>query len=158
MSLEEKQEISFRPMTEADIDDVLQIESKAHVAPWTRGIFEDCIRVKYYCPLLVAEDEIFAYAVMSVVAGEAHIFNVCVSVSHQGQGFGRKIVRHLLDVAKQNKATTAFLEVRPSNKVAIQLYESLGFLEVGQRKNYYPAESGRREDALIMAIELVSTE
>jgi ribosomal-protein-alanine N-acetyltransferase len=43
-----------------------------------------------------------------------------------------------------------FLEVRPSNPNAIKLYQSLGFNEIGRRKDYYPARKGR-EDALVMA-------
>ncbi len=47
-----------------------------------------------------------------------------------------------------------FLEVRPSNQVACNLYEDLGFNEVGIRENYYPAYVGR-EDALVLAKELL---
>ncbi|MDX1812786.1 MAG: GNAT family N-acetyltransferase, partial [Gammaproteobacteria bacterium] len=89
--------IEFRPMVEADLDEVMRIELESHFAPWTRGIFIDCLRVGYYCPVLAINNKILAYAVMSVVAGEAHIFNVCVDKKHQGQGFGRKVVLHLLE-------------------------------------------------------------
>jgi len=44
---------------------------------------------------------------------------------------------------------TLFLEVRPSNTQAINLYDSLGFETVGLRRHYYPADQGR-EDALVM--------
>jgi len=154
MSAAENDVMSFRRMSEEDLDDVLQIELEAHISPWTRSIFEDCLRVGYYCPMIVSDNGIVAYAVMSIAAGEAHIFNVCVSDKHRLQGFGRQIVLHLLECVKLNKATTAFLEVRPSNNIAIALYESLGFLEVGQRKGYYPTADGKREDALIMAMEI----
>jgi len=76
-----------------------------------------------------------------------------VSSAAQGSGLGRLLVVHFLEVAKARKANTVFLEVRPSNKVAYNLYLSAGFNEVGHRKNYYPAESGK-EDALIMALVL----
>jgi len=48
---------------------------------------------------------------------------------------------------------TLLLEVRPSNHTAIQLYHSVGFNEIGVRKDYYPAHNGR-EDALILALHL----
>jgi [ribosomal protein S18]-alanine N-acetyltransferase len=48
---------------------------------------------------------------------------------------------------------TLLLEVRPSNSAAIQLYHSVGFNEIGVRKNYYPAPQGR-EDALMLALHL----
>jgi [ribosomal protein S18]-alanine N-acetyltransferase len=50
-----------------------------------------------------------------------------------------------------------FLEVRPSNPRAIELYRDEGFNEIGLRPNYYPAEKGR-EDAIVMALELLPPE
>ncbi len=54
------------------------------------------------------------------------------------------------------KADTIFLEVRPSNRAAILLYEKRGVNEIGVRKGYYPAVKGQREDAVILALDLVS--
>jgi ribosomal-protein-alanine N-acetyltransferase len=59
----------------------------------------------------------------------------------------------MLERARQLTAETVFLEVRPSNPAAYHLYISMGFNEVGTRRGYYPAKSGR-EDATIMAKEL----
>ena len=94
------------------------------------------------------------HGVLSVAAGEAHLLNVCVHPDCQGNGFGRNIVEYLITRARQGEATTMFLEVRPSNQVACNLYEDLGFNEVGIRENYYPAYVGR-EDALVLAKELL---
>ncbi len=156
MSAVQDKLVSYRQMQEADLTEVLQIENEAHLFPWSQGIFLDCLRVGYQCPLMLMDDEILAYGVMSIVAGEAHIFNICVKHSVRGQGFGRRMLRHLLDVAIQKQATTAFLEVRPSNQTALNLYMQSGFAEVGLRKDYYPAAQGKREDAVIMAIDLTN--
>jgi ribosomal-protein-alanine N-acetyltransferase len=45
------------------------------------------------------------------------------------------------------------LEVRPSNINAMQLYQALGYEQIGLRKNYYPVDaiSGLREDAWVFA-------
>ena len=72
-----------------------------------------------------------------------------------GKGHGRRIVRRLLDIARWHRAERVYLEVRPTNARAILLYDSMGFNEFGRRPNYYPAKKGR-EDALVMAIELLS--
>ena len=98
--------------------------------------------------------KIVGHGVLSVAAGEAHLLNVCVHPDCQGNGFGRNIVEYLITRARQGEATTMFLEVRPSNRVACNLYENLGFNEVGIRENYYPAYVGR-EDALVLAKELL---
>lgn len=139
----------LRPMREADVSTIMEIERRAYAFPWTAGIFRDCLRVGYCCWILEQEAEILAYGVMSVGAGEAHILNICVRPESQGQGLGRHVLNHLLNLARRHRADTALLEVRPSNEPALRLYRSLGFNEVAIRKNYYPDTSGR-EDALIL--------
>lgn len=140
----------FRPMIEADIAEILQVEAAAYAFPWTRVIFQDCLRVGYCCWVLEGGTGITGYGVMSVTAGESHILNLCIRPELQGRGFGRMLLEHLLEVARKHRADTAFLEVRPSNEAAKRLYASAGFGEVGVRRNYYPAKPGR-EDAIIMA-------
>jgi ribosomal-protein-alanine N-acetyltransferase len=66
---------------------------------------------------------------------------------------GRQIVVHMIDRAQQRRATVVYLEVRPSNRVAAALYASLGFREIGLRKDYYPAQIGN-EDARVLALTL----
>jgi ribosomal-protein-alanine N-acetyltransferase len=46
-----------------------------------------------------------------------------------------------------------FLEVRPSNEIALKLYRSVGFEQIGIRPAYYQADNGR-EDAVILAATL----
>ncbi len=65
---------------------------------------------------------------------------------------GRILVEHMLKCAKSKAAEKMFLEVRPSNQVAIKLYESMGFEQIGLRRAYYPGNEGR-EDALVLALE-----
>ena len=80
--------------------------------------------------------------------------NINVDPEVQGQGVGSKLLENMIEQATK-KADTIFLEVRPSNKVAMALYEKRGFNEIGVRKGYYPAEDGRREDAVMLALDLV---
>lgn len=143
----------FRPMTEADLPEIMEIERAAYPFPWTIGILRDCIRVGYNCWVYEIDNVIHGYGVMSVAAGEAHILNLCVRPASQGQGLGRKLLTHIITLARRHGADTLLLEVRPSNLAALKLYQAMGFNEVGVRRNYYPAEQGR-EDALIFALTL----
>ncbi|MDH5228565.1 MAG: ribosomal protein S18-alanine N-acetyltransferase [Gammaproteobacteria bacterium] len=143
----------WRQMLETDLPQIVLIEQQAHLTPWSAGIFSDCLRVGYVSRLLQVDQQIVAYGIMSVAAGEAHIFNLCVAPENQRQGYGRQMLKHLMQIAIERKAQSIFLEVRPSNQKAIALYRDAGFDEVGVRKNYYPAKKGR-EDALILAKEL----
>lgn len=153
MSALPHQGLTFRAMTEQDLDKVLEIERQAHIVPWSFGIFHDCLRVNYVCELLEHGEELLGYVVMSIAVGEAHVFNICVAPAYQKQGYGRLLMNRLVDVARDRNATTIFLEVRPSNKSALTLYDKIGFVEVGVRKAYYPSAGGR-EDAIILAREL----
>jgi len=145
---------NLREMTESDLDRVMAIEVSVYPHPWTRGIFSDCIKVGYKCWVLEQQTEIIGYAVMSVGVDEVHLLNISIKSSHQNQGLGRQFVLQMCDIAKKNNADTILLEVRPSNLSAVHLYDSIGFNEVGLRKNYYPDQNGKREDALIMAKSL----
>ncbi len=142
---------NIRPMAIADLDRIMEIELSVYPHPWTRGIFFDCMNVGYSCWVLEDTINIIGYAVISIAASEAHLLNVSIASNHQNQGLGRQFVIQMCDVAKQSQADTMLLEVRPSNHAAVHLYDSVGFNEVGQRKKYYPADKGAREDALIMA-------
>lgn len=141
-------------MRQEDLSQVITIEEKVYPFPWTLGIFQDCLRVGYCCWVLVSERQVIGYGVMSVVIDESHILNLCIHPRCQGAGLGRRLLLRLLKIARQHGAETTFLEVRISNRAALRLYESLGFVEVGRRRGYYPALEEGREDALVMSLEL----
>ncbi|MGB0135019.1 ribosomal protein S18-alanine N-acetyltransferase [Dokdonella sp.] len=148
---------NFRAMRASDLETISRIELSAYPYPWTFGIFRDCMAAGYECWVLERSTELIGYGVLSVAGGEAHILNLCVAPGEQGRGHGRRILARLLDLARWHHADRVFLEVRPSNKPAVALYDSVGFNEIGKRPNYYPGKKSR-EDALVMAIELLAPE
>ena len=140
----------IRPMLDSDVEAVLAIEDRVYKHGWTDGIFRDCLRVHYSCWVMLAGETVIGYGVMSAAAGEAHILNIAIAPEQQGHGYGRSFMHFMLEASRHHGADTAFLEVRPSNRVALRLYDSIGFNQVGVRHDYYPADKGR-EDAIIMA-------
>ena len=148
---------ALRRIREDDLDAVHAVEIRAYEFPWTVGIFRDCLRADYPAWVMQHEGRIIGYFLMSIAADEAHVLNICIDPNFQGQGLGRQLLRALVRVARGRKAERVFLEVRPSNAGAIALYHSEGFNEIGRRPRYYPARDGR-EDALVMAIELLPPE
>ena len=104
----------------------------------------------------VLEDDagVAGYAAASVQAGEAHLLNICIDPKLQSAGQGRRLLRAMRTIIKGQGAERMFLEVRPSNVHAIALYHDEGFNEIGRRPRYYPDHDGRREDAIVMAMEL----
>ena len=147
----------IRPMRQADVEAVAGIEKRSYAFPWSPGIFRDCLRAGHHCWLLEAGANLLGFGVLSAAAGEAHLLNLCIAPEYQGRGHGRRLLKRMLDLARWHGAAQVFLEVRPSNPGAIALYRSEGFNEIGMRPNYYPAAKGR-EDAIVMAIELLKPE
>lgn len=146
---------SLRCMRGEDLDAVMAIEQRGYAFPWTRGIFADCLAAGYPAWVLESGSQIIGYGVLSVAADEAHVLNVCVDPLVQSRGHGRILLQRLLASARSQGAQRVFLEVRPSNPHAIALYQSEGFNEIGRRPRYYPAPNNGREDAIVMAIELL---
>lgn len=144
---------NFRLMLETDLDEVIAIEEAVYPFPWTRGIFHDCLNIGYLCRVLEVDGKIVAYSVMSVAVGESHLLTIVVPENEQGKGYGKRMLNDMILHAVNDQAHTMYLEVRASNKAAVQLYHQRGFNELGIRSNYYPAEQGR-EDALIFALDL----
>lgn len=140
-------------MLDSDVPAVMVIEEQVYPHGWSAGIFHDCLRVRYSCWVMELEEQLIGYGILSAGGGEAHILNIAIDPRFQGQGLGRSFLQFLLETARHHGADTVFLEVRPSNRSALYLYESLGFNQVGLRRDYYPSDKGR-EDAIIMALSV----
>ncbi len=146
--------VHFRDMLLADIDDVMAAEVSNYDFPWSKQIFLDCIKVGYLCRVMEnAQGEFIAYAIMTAAAEESHILNISIAPAFQGRGYGRDFMHFLLDEAERHGSKDIILEVRPSNEIALKLYYSLGFMQIGLRQNYYQSYDGR-EDAIVMLLKL----
>ncbi|HEY0767426.1 MAG TPA: ribosomal protein S18-alanine N-acetyltransferase [Steroidobacteraceae bacterium] len=146
-------EAVIRAMRASDVAEVGAIERSSYQFPWSEGIFRDCLRVGYVCRVVTFSRQVMGYGVMSVGAGEAHILNLCVAEAFRCRGVGKGLLSTLIDRAAAAGMGEAFLEVRPSNTAAIRLYLSMGFEQVGTRRGYYQAPSGR-EDAAVLKLAL----
>ena len=144
---------SLRPMDAADLDQVMQIEPTLYSHPWTRGNFDDSLRVGYACWVAQCGTVLAGYGVLMMGAGEAHLLNLSVAAAWQGRGLGSALLEKFVGIARAGNAAQMFLEVRPSNAGARRLYTAFGFREMTIRRGYYPAGRGR-EDAILMGLSL----
>ncbi|HVZ47129.1 MAG TPA: ribosomal protein S18-alanine N-acetyltransferase [Ramlibacter sp.] len=147
-------EAGFEPMSESRLDAVLAIERLAYEHPWTRGNFSDSIRSGYQAQLLVAGDTVLGYFVAMKGVDEVHLLNLTVAPACQRQGWGRAMLDALVVWSRGQGAQWLWLEVRVGNRRAQQVYERYGLRRVGERKLYYPARGGEREDAIVMSLRL----
>ncbi|MFN2380973.1 MAG: ribosomal protein S18-alanine N-acetyltransferase [Guyparkeria sp.] len=132
-----------------DLPEIVAIEEAAHPYPWSEAVFEDCLRAGYRLDGAFVRGELIGYSVIMSVLDEWHLLNLCVDPAMQRRGVGRFLLERLLESADTGGASCLLLEVRAGNRVAIALYESAGFADIGRRKAYYPAPDGR-EDARVM--------
>ena len=153
MSAVLKDEPLLAPMRDADLAEVMAIESAIYSHPWTRGNFADSLRAGYHCWTWRTGRELLGYFVLLVAAGEGHLLNLSVAAIRQRGGHGSRLLNEVMRLARSRGAEHIFLEVRPSNQGAKGLYERFGFKQVAVRPGYYPAHA-RREDALVLTLPL----
>lgn len=143
-----------RVMLDEDLAEVHAIEKSANRFPWSVKNFSDSLDAGHYAWVFCDPyDAIIGFAIVQLVLDEAHLLNICVRPDMQRQGYGRRILEHIIDYTKSRSAVLLVLEVRLSNQRAQQLYEQFGFNEMTIRRGYYPAEQGR-EDAILMGLDL----
>ena len=143
-----------RPMTHEDLEAVAAIEQQSYDYPWSSGIFRDCLLAGYHCIVIEQGGELRGYGILSVAAGEAHVLNVCVAPAFRRRGYGLALLQRLIGEARDARVKRMYLEVRPSNLAAINMYKGIGFATIGRRRDYYRAADDRREDALVLALTL----
>jgi ribosomal-protein-alanine N-acetyltransferase len=147
--------LALRPMTIRDLAAVLAIEARCYGHPWSRGNFIDSLAAGYLAEVLEApEPGLVGYFVAMPGADELHLLNLTVMPEWQGHGHGRRMLDALEAVCRQRHWPMLWLEVRASNQRALSLYRRRGFVEVAVRRDYYPASTLRREDAIVMRLDV----
>jgi len=158
MAMEPTGRIEIRPMTEGDLDEIMQIERKSFPTPWSRRLFERELLLPYAHAFVALEapvDRVVGYLCFWLVEGETHILNLAVHPESRRRGIGSLLLRHGLDYCRERGAREITLEVRRSNYKAISLYRRFHFEPEGVRLRYY-SDSG--EDAVIMTLHLADSE
>ncbi|MEN9373784.1 MAG: hypothetical protein RIR79_1336 [Pseudomonadota bacterium] len=145
----------FEPLHAGLLEAVLAVEQQAHPHPWERRHFDDVLQVGNQAQVLCVGDAVLGYFIAMPILDEVHLLNITVAPAYQGQGWARVMLDGLNLWARNHHAQTLWLEVRTGNTRALRIYAAHGFMEVGRRKNYYPAAQGQREDAIVMKADLL---
>jgi len=147
-------EATFEPLTADRLETLMVVEEASHSYPWTRGNFLDALAAGYQIQMLTAGAQILGYFVALRGVGEVHLLNLTVAPQFRRQGWARLLLDALALWSRGQGAQWLWLEVRVSNTRARRIYEANGWRCVGQRKAYYPAPDGQREDALVLNLPL----
>jgi ribosomal-protein-alanine N-acetyltransferase len=143
--------LTFAQMVAEDLPQVMELERLAFTQqPWTPGLFLHELKLPFSRLHLArtanGTRQVLGYVCWWLIGDEVHILNLAVHPEARRGGTGRALVQRVVDDAIANAATSVSLEVRPENDAALGLYQSLGFSQIGRRRNYY----GPGEDAIIM--------
>lgn len=146
-------EIKILPMEKNQVDDVALIEEQAYGDHhWSKSSFygELSNDLAHYYSVVDNDNNLLGYAGTWRVLDEAHITTIAVKPELQRKKIGEALLNRILQDCYKNEVKYITLEVRVSNKPAINLYEKYGFKSLGTRKGYY---QNNNEDALIMWTE-----
>ena len=143
----ERQKITYRKMTEADVPYISKLEQETFSMPWSADSFLEMIGkedARYY--VAEREGQLLGCCGVLMIAGEGNITNVVVAPEARNQGVATGMLTHLMEEGKDAGLTAYTLEVRVSNAAAIHVYEKLGFVSAGIRPGFYEKPT---EDAMI---------
>lgn len=148
---------SARPATEDDLPQILAIEKLAYpepCVPWSQQAFLEELKKPFSHFIVLTDDEtdstILGYIVYWQIFDECHILNVAVHPDWRGLGHAIRLVRLAINAAVRKDQKRLFLEVRTTNKPAIELYQRLGFFIDHTKPKFY--ENG--DDAYFMVLYL----
>lgn len=138
-------------MNEDHVAQVAALEKLCFPDPWSERSVASELDNPLSLWLVATEGErVLGYVGSQSVLDEADMMNVAVHPDARRRGLARSLVEALIEQLKDREVRMLTLEVRASNEPAKALYETMGFTQVGRRKNYYLAP---REDALILRKE-----
>jgi ribosomal-protein-alanine N-acetyltransferase len=143
--------MTITPMTETHIDSLMTIESSSFKHPWAKSSFlNDLLNQHANNYVLSSQNDtegIIAYICLREILDEIHLLKIAVNPDYRRKGIAYQFLNRCLNEISKKHFRTVFLEVRPSNAAALNLYRKTGFHVIGKRPKYY-TDTG--EDAIIM--------
>ena len=143
----------FREISLGDLDGIVQIERAVDPFPWGEEALRDTIASSGHHLMSLREGRAVGFLLSSFVLDEAQLLLIGVSPDWQGVGVGGQLLKELINRSQDQGQKLIYLEVRSGNERAIRLYRSLGFIDIGVRRDYYPGLVGR-EDAIVMSLQI----
>lgn len=140
--------IDVKKFSLSDIDGAVKIESKYFSEPWSRDAFFSQTEKKYSVSFAAHYlGKTIGYICCDDISGEVFVGTVAVAEEFRRRYVGKKLIDSVINYCLENNSEMLTLEVRESNIPAINLYNSVGFVNLGRRKDFY---SKPTEDAYIM--------
>ncbi len=147
--------IEFRQANKDDLHELSSLETEVFSEPWGEETIAHYLKISEkdkatYVLYDEADKKILAYVIVQTLYDEMEIMRFAVIPTRRREGLGKKLLKLLTSKATELELKKIILEVNSINYKAISLYKSLGFIEVGRRKDYYK----QGEDALLMDLNM----
>lgn len=141
--------IVIRLATVSDLQPIIQLDALSNPYPWGENLVAEALQTRKNWVIELGDatqKSIVGWLTASVVLDQSELELIVIDSSVRRQGLARKLMMVWSETVAQQDVSELLLEVRESNVGAITLYESLGFEQVGRRKNYYQiAKKGQAE-------------
>ena len=130
------------------LDEIVEIENSSFEKPWKRSQLMDDIDSENW--VFVKDEKVVGYIFGWIIKNEFHLHNIAVHPNYLRKKIGQKLINHIISRVAGRKVNVILLEVSVNNISARKCYQSLGFVEVGVRKDYY----SKGEDAILYNLEI----
>jgi [ribosomal protein S18]-alanine N-acetyltransferase len=133
-------------------DRIIEIENASFISPWNKSAFRaETEKLISHLWVLVSDEAVDGYICFWIAGNEIQILNLALHPEKRHRGLGQYLLTRMIEKGVSEGIKDAWLEVRPSNASARNLYKKMGFREVGIRPGYYPET---KEDAIVMSLDL----
>lgn len=154
-------EISIRPVTAFDLALLAALHAEIFTAPWDQRWSAQSFAEILAMPgahgwLMARGDTPVGFMLARFVHDEGEILLTGIVPAAQRHGHGGRLMRVLLESARDAGVGTLFLEHAAGNAAAAALYERFGFAKIGRRRAYYERRGGGREDAITLSCALAA--
>lgn len=139
-----------------DLENILNLENKYFKNPWKKNDWEYELTKNPINKILVIEDDknIFGFIDFMITFNSATISKIVIEGSYQHKGFAQQLLQSMETMFPKEGddiVENVTLEVRESNKSAINLYSKNGYEVITKKAHYY--QDG--EDAIYMVKRLL---
>ena len=139
--------LKIEPFSIKHIEDVTSIHSKVLDGWSMKGLIGDLANQSTESYVAVYEGRALGFCSF-ITTEDAELVFICTHPLCRRQGVGEKLLREAI-VALPKTVNSIVLEVRSQNEPAIKMYEKMGFVTLGKRKNFY---SFPEDDAIVMEL------
>jgi ribosomal-protein-alanine N-acetyltransferase len=141
-------------MEHSDLDDIVRIENQCFPDAWSRDSFVRDLGNAFVITLVARlDDRCVGYGNCLRIDEYGYLANIAVDPALHSRGIGRMLVSEFCRRLRRDHKRQMLLDVRPSNRRAVEFYKRLGFQIIVQRQNFY---TNPVEDSYTMSLDLGS--